>query len=181
MSAASGAAAWGFSPKQRSSHFGDDANANVSLESATKYGREESGLRLILRNVYGTTTMSANAFDAIIEKNMFICCAGPTAVLFHMDEHLNISQRYFRAKPHVSPVNGTQSFYNHPMPPSTPTKSRLGSPLKVQSLGLGSTVSSDYALDAPGQSGVANRSREVSCVSLSQEGNLVAVGEVNKN
>ena len=179
MSAASSAEGPGFSPKQ-SSPSGRTAHANATFESTAKYNREDNGLQLILKNVIGTTTRSTNAFDALPEQHSFVCCAGPTAVLFHLDEQLNISQRFFRAKPKVLPVNGTRSFYKTSTPPITPTRSRHGSPLKAQGLGIGSTASSISTPDVPSQSGVGNRSSEASCVCLNPEGNLLAVGEVKE-
>ena len=134
--------------------------------SSTKQAQELNSLRLSLNSVVGTTTHSVNAFDALPEQHTFVYCAGPAAVLARVDEHLNITQQLFRATPNAVPFNAIPSFYNSATPPSTPGKSRHGSPSKERGCGL------MYG-------GANNRSRETSCVSLSRGGNLMAVGEVN--
>lgn len=146
---------------------------------ATKQARGYDSLQLSLKSVFGTTTNSMNAFDALPEHHTFVCCAASAAVLSRVDEHLNITQDLFRARPNVFPINATPSFYNPATPPSTPGKSRRGSPLKDGGCGITDKGLLGYSPDSPSKSRPNNRSREVSCVSLSRGGNLMAVGEVN--
>lgn len=166
-------------PKDRF-HSPANAKANASTPSHAKHSRVESGLQLILKTVIGTTTSSADAFDADPENSVFVCCAGPAVILSHVDEHLNISQRLFRAKPNVQPINATQSFYKSSTPPSTPARSRHGSPLKTKGFGIGPTANSEHLLDSPGHGLASSRGREATCVSLSRRGNLLSIGEVMK-
>ena len=154
------------------------ATQNHGLDLA-KHAREYNNIQLSLRSVVGITTNSVNTFDALPEHHTFVCCAGSAAVLSRVDEHLNITQKLFKAKPNASPVNASTSFYNPATPPSTPGKSRHGSPLKDGGYGIVYSGLSDYPPDSPGQGKANYRSRETSCVSLSRGGNLMAVGEVN--
>lgn len=147
--------------------------------SHTRHARELNNLRLSLKTVVGTTTDSVNAFDALSEHHTYACCAGPAAVLARVDEHLNITQRLFRVRPNAAPINATPSFYHPATPPSTPGKSRHGSPLKDGGCGVIYNGLQDHPPNSPGQGRANNRSRETSCVSLSRRGNLMAVGEVN--
>lgn len=144
----------------------------------TKQARGYNSLQISFQSVAGNTTSSVNAFDAVSEYHTFACCAGSAAVLSRVDEHLNITQQIFRARPNVLPINATPSFYNAATPPNTPGKSRHGSPLKDTGCGVVHNGLQDFAIDSPSQGRVNNRSRETSCVSLSRGGTLMAVGEV---
>ena len=138
----------------------------------SKQAREYNDLQLSLKSVVGSTTNSVNAFDAL--PDTFVCCAGSAAVLSLADDHLRITQRLFRARPNVLPINTTPSFYNSATQPSTPGNSRHGSPLKGEMYnGL-----QDHPPGSPSQRRANNRSREISCVALSRRGNLMALGEV---
>lgn len=156
------------------------ATQNHGLDLA-KHAREYNNIQLSLRSVVGITTNSVNTFDVLPEHHTFVCCAGSAAVLSRVDEHLNITQKLFKAKPNASPVNASTSFYNPATPPSTPGKSRHGSPLKDGGYGIVYSGLSDYPPDSPGQGKANYRSRETSCVSLSRGGNLMAVGETGYN
>lgn len=144
----------------------------------SKQAREYNSLQLNFNSVAGTTTDSVNAFDTAPERHAFAYCAGSAVVLSHVGEHLNITQRFFRARPHALSINETPSFYNPATPPSTPGKNRHGSPLKDRGCGIMNNGLLDQPIDYSSQSRVNNRSRETSCVSLSREGILMAVGEV---
>ena len=147
--------------------------------SHTRPAQELNSLRLSLNSVVGTTTDSVNSFDALPEHHTYVCCAGSAAVLARVDEHLNIIQHLFRARPNAAPINATPSFYNPATPPSTPGRSRYGSPLKDGGCGIVYNGLQNHHPDSPSQGRANNRSRETSCVSLSRGGNLMAVGEVN--
>ena len=138
---------------------------------------EEGDIELILENVIGTTTVSANGFDVTGGGDCFACCAGPAVILSRLDNQYKITQRLFRANPHVSPVHASQSFYNPEPTPSTPITSRHGSPFKDGVLRQGLIASSEH-VPFPGSRKANNRSREATCVSLSQVGSFLAVGEV---
>lgn len=137
--------------------------------------RGEADLHLSLRSVIGTTTSSSEAFDSVPDRNIFAYCAGPAAVVSHVDRNFDITQRLYRAKPSATAINSTPSFYNTQTPPSTPSKSRLGAALRD---GFGLHSSADYGSDSPGSTKVASWNREVTCISLSRSGKYLAVGEV---
>ena len=154
------------------------ASQNTGL-NPTKQARELNNLQLSLKNVIGTTTNSVNAFDALPGHHSFVCCAGSAAVLSRVDERLNISQQFFRAKPNISPINATPSFYNPATPPITPGKNRRGSPFKDEGPRTIYNGSHNYPPNSPNQGRANNLNRETSCVSLSRGGDLMAIGEVN--
>lgn len=135
----------------------------------------DNGWHLILRSVIGTTSSSNNAFDSHPEDRVFAYCAGPAVILLKVDEAFNVSQRLFRARHSASPINGTSSFYNTSTPPTTPSRSRHGSPLKEASY-----AADDFAA-SPGSGRASNWNREATCLSLSKGARFLAVGEVRKD
>lgn len=143
-----------------------------TTQDAAQNRENDSGWQLTLKSVIGTTTSSNNAFDSLPEHSVFAYCAGPAVILLKVDEAFNISQRLFRARHSASPVNGTSSFYNPSTPPTTPSRSRHGSPLKEGSWG------SDEYLASPGSGRASSWNREATCLSLSRGGRFLAVGEV---
>ena len=141
--------------------------------------QEDERLQLCLKTVIGTTTSSPNAFDSDGARHNFVYCAGPAAIVSHVDEDIGITQRLFRARHNAPPVNATTSFYNPSTPPTTPSKgSRHGSPLKDGPSANGLGASSEYSPDSPGTGRIQNRVREATCVALSRQGGLLVVGEV---
>ena len=169
-------ASWKLTPNKGTP--GQSPRAKLTPISPVK--RSGEGINLNFKTVLGTTTRSANGFDADQEANAFVCCAGPAVVLYQVDENLNVFQRCYRARPNVPPINATQSFYNPSTPPNTPIKARHGSPLKNMGLPIGLTPSSEHALENSSYDGTNNRNREVTSVSMSHEGSLLAVGEVRR-
>ena len=155
------------------------ASQNTGLNHA-RPARELNNLQLSLKNVIGTTTNSVNAFDALPGHHSFVCCAGSAAVLSRVDEHLNISQQFFRAKLDASPINATPSFYNPATPPITPGKNRRESPFRDEGSRTIYNGSHNYPPNSPCQGRANNPNRETSCVSLSRGGDLMAIGEVNR-
>ena len=140
---------------------------------------DDDRLQLNLKTVIGTTTNAPNAFDSIADRHVFAHCAGPAAIICEVDEDVNVTQRLFRARPNASPVNSTASFYNPSTPPSTPTRSRRGSPFKDSGYMNGAgPLESTYIPDPPSNSKVRHSVREATCLSLSRQGNYLAVGEV---
>ena len=145
----------------------------------SKASSDDDRLQLTLKTVIGTTTNTPNAFDSIAARHVFAHCAGPAAIVCEVDEDLNVTQRLFRARPNASPVNSTASFYNPSTPPSTPTRNRRGSPFKDTGYTNGAgPLESAYVSESPSNSRVRNSVREATCLSLSRQGNLLAVGEV---
>lgn len=171
MSAKGHASNWRLTPKNR---FLSGKSMSPAL---AKPDREESGLQLTLKAVFGTTTASADGFDTDPRSNVFVCCAGPAAILSRVDTQLNITQQLYRARHDAAPVNAIPSFYNPSTPPNTPRKSHHPSPLKESTYGQGSARSLDVIPGSPGHG--STRNREVTCVALSPRANILAIGEVN--
>lgn len=141
--------------------------------------RDDDGWQLSLKSVIGTTTSSNNAFDCLPEHHVFAYCAGPAVILSHVDESFNVTQRLFRARPNTAPINASQSFYSPNTPPTTPIRSRHGSPLK-ESIPGGLGAASGYTTGSPGGVKAATLNREATCISLSRGNRFLAVGEVRE-
>ena len=141
--------------------------------SPTGKAREMKDIQLRLIKVIGTTTDCVNAFDTL--PSTFACSAGSAAVLSRVDETFNITQQLFRARPNALPINASLSYYNPATPPGASSKSRRRSPLKD---GIIYNSLLDCPSNSPSPVKANNKSREITCVSLSRRGNLMAVGEV---
>ena len=140
-----------------------------------KSGRDDdSSLRLSLKRVIGTTTLNASAIDSLPDGNIIATCSGAAAVISHFNEHLQVTQRIFRAGPNATASYTSSSFYN----PSTPPAFRdIASRQSIARDG-GSGIGSDPATDSPGRTKANIRNRSVNCLSLSRDGRWLAVGEV---
>src|SRR5271156_2698181 len=58
---------------------------------------------LSLRRIIGTTVCSPVGFDCLSSSRIFAYVAGASAVVIHLDENLEPSQRFFRARPTAVP------------------------------------------------------------------------------
>ena len=154
---------------------------NTPLRSPIKTSRTE--VHLALRQVIGTTTNSANAFDSLASGRCFAYTAGAAAVIASVDEEHNVSQRFYRARPTTNPLNPSSSIYGGP---STPTqnesRNRVAASLRDAGFGaspLASPAANDWA-DSPSNRAwtVKEKIKAATCVSLSPDGKLLAVGEV---
>ncbi len=158
-------------------------NRFTPMQTAGKSAPEDSGLSLLLKTVIGTTTSSANAFDFVHESHSFVVCAGSAVVLSQLDEKLNVTQRFFRARPDVWPVNAIPSFYNSSAAQGVPDpRNRLASSLRDGGHGQapGIFAMGSSSTESAGRGKANKRTRDVSCVSLSPGGKLLAVGEVRR-
>lgn len=148
--------------------------------SPTKVNKSEE-LGLQLRKVIGTTTESAHGFDYLSSKRRFSYLAGAAAVLASFDEDLNVTQRFFRAKPsYATGENDIQGQW--PGSPSPlATRHRAFGGAREGSVGaspLGQSVRD--ASDSPtvGKSSSAKeRVKALTSVALSPNGKWLAVGE----
>ena len=130
-------------------------------------------LSLSLRSVLGTTTCSTSGFDCLRTASCFATCAGSAVVLHYLDENYNITQKFFRAKP--SAVTDTATA------PSTPeTRNRQVASLRTSILpARGISSPSNDVTSLSGKGSVRPRNRAATCVALSPDGKLLAVGEVS--
>ena len=146
-------------------------------QAAVRSFQEDVGCHLQLKTVIGTTTSSPNSFDSLLAINAFAVCAGSAVIVARVDAQLNITQHLFRARPNARPVNESFSFYSSTSPISS-LRSRLASSLKESGYRVGHSYD-DSGGESPGTSQICKRTREATCISLSPEGNLLAVGEVS--
>ncbi|KAG5302614.1 WD domain-containing protein [Histoplasma capsulatum G186AR] len=138
---------------------------------------------LSLQTVIGTTTSNPNGFSFHEPTKSFALCAGSATILAEVDQDMNISQRFFRARPTAAPVNPVQSFYNTSTPPTTPD-------LRIRSLqpaGRSSGINGAPYAGSPNIEWGENsgsrtwtsreRIKAITCVSISPNGRFLAVGE----
>lgn len=140
--------------------------------------RDNTSLDLSLKTVIGTTTDSGNGFDSAPQLNTYAVCAGSAVIVARVDEDLNIIQRFYRAGPSAAAVNLSTSFYSPPTPNILGENSK-GTLFRHGNYGNGSPATTgDASTVSPGRSRASARTRSASCVSLSADGQLLAIGEV---
>lgn len=146
----------------------DDVRCTLSLEAALGY-----------------TTSNPNGFSSNAHSRQFALCSGAAAVLYEMGHHGAISHRIFRADPFsfvgpISHVKGNPVSSLATIDSSKRRRSALrmsgtnGSPRSpIHSVHDGSHIHA-----SPGKSKAISRNRIATCVALSPDGQLLAVGEV---
>lgn len=140
--------------------------------------RDNTSLDLSLKTVIGTTTDSGNGFDSVPQLNTYAVCAGSAVIVARVDEDLNIIQRFYRAGPSAAAVNPSTSFYSPPTPNILGENSK-GTLFRHGNYGNGSPAAiGDASTVSPGRSRASARTRCASCVSVSADGQLLAIGEV---
>lgn len=145
---------------------------------AGRASQEDVGFHLHLKSVIGTTTTSPNSFDSLPEIETFAFCAGSAVIVARVNAQLGITQQFYRARPNIRSVNETHSFYNPSTPPLKALKNRLAPSTKDSGHRAGYSFE-ESVTESPGTSHLSKRTREASCISLSPEGHLLAVGEVS--
>jgi len=154
---------------------------NTPLRSPVKSSRAEANLAL--RQVIGTTTSSANAFDSLPSGRCFAYTAGAAAVMASVDEEHNITQRFFRARPTTNPINPSASIYGGPSTP-TQNESRNRTAASLRDAGFGnSPLASPATVDWPDSPSnrawtLKDKIKAATCVSFSPDEKFLAVGEV---
>lgn len=155
---------------------------NTPLRSPIKTSRAE--VNLALRQVIGSTTGSANAFDSLPSGSCFAYTAGAAAVIATTDDEHKVSQRFYRARPTTNPLNPSSSIYGGP---STPTqnesRNRVAASLRDAGFGaspVASPAANDWA-DSPTNKAwtIKEKIKAATCVSFSPDGKFLAVGEVS--
>lgn len=154
---------------------------NSPLRSPIKSSRAEANLAL--RQVIGTTTSSANAFDSLPTGRCFAYTAGAAAVMASVDEDHNVTQRFFRARPTTNPINPSASIYGGPSTP-TQNESRNRTAASLRDAGFGnSPLASPAAIEWPDSPSsrawtMKEKIKAATCVSFSPDEKFLAVGEV---
>lgn len=150
----------------------------------------ESGLSL--KRIIGTTVSSPTGFDSLSSLRIFGYCAGAAVVITTLNEDLQYSQRFFRARPTAVPLipyNPTYATSSTTFPPSTPTNtandSRNRSVVSLRDSVAGHSPSTTGAShfewgDSPSSKTWTSRERikAATCLSISRDGRFLAVGEV---
>lgn len=152
----------------------------ASIKSS-RLSKDRSELSLALKTTIGTTTSTASAFDYNTATSSFAICAGSVAIVARVDEELNITQKFFRARPSASSHISPSSNHDKSIGASTPeSRNHLVGSLRRKTFGLGPIRSPqiDHSV-SPGKANIRQKTRVASCVSLSSDGRLLAVSEVS--
>ncbi|KAF1999107.1 WD repeat protein-like protein [Amniculicola lignicola CBS 123094] len=152
---------------------------NTPLRSPVKTSRAD--VSLSLKQVIGTTTNSANAFDGVPSGRSFAFTAGAAAVIATVDDEQRVSQRFYRARPTTNPLNPSSSIYGGPSTP-TQNESRNRTAASLREAGLGgspmASPGGDWSDSPMGKAWTAKeRIKAATCVSFSPDGKFLAVGE----
>lgn len=140
--------------------------------------REEQSLSL--KQVIGTTATSNNGFSSINGGGAFAFIAGSGAVVVTLSEGAQTKQRFYHARPAANPVVTTPSIYDSPTPTGQHgSRQRTAASLRESSYGAVPTNSPfhDYNESPGAKTGGNTRSKAATCVALSPDGKLVAIGE----
>lgn len=141
---------------------------------------ESTGWDLSLKTILGTTTCSPSGFDFRRDGSCFVTCAGAVAILNHVDDDLKITQQFFLAKSNVN-VSGSSSSFRDSCASPTPVtpKRRYVNTIRASILGSQSQGSPSAEIShSPTKSSGHQRTKAATCVALSPDGKLLAVGEV---
>lgn len=146
-------------------------------------GLYESGLSL--RRIIGTTVSSPTAFDSLSTSRIFAYTAGAAAVVVNVDDDSKYTQRFFRARPTALPQSpGTQSNGAPSTPTNTANDGRNRSIASLRDSALPFSPSTPHTSldwgDSPSSKTWTSRERikAATCLSISQDGRFLAVGEV---
>jgi len=155
----------------------------TSLRTPSKNSLDDAGL--YLQQVIGTTSTSSNGIDYLESARSFAFLAGAGAVLATVDDDLKITQRFYRVKPSLSGGKPTTPFYDLPTSSGAPQSPRRTSVFPKREGPAGFPLVGPPAadlLDSPNHRVVnpKERTKAASCVSLSRNGKLLALGEVSK-
>ena len=153
------------------------------IQGSSTFGKIDqplSGNSISLRKVLGSTTLSPAGFDCCSAGSCFALCAGSVAVVSSVSENLEISQKIFRTDARLKVSGSTKSFSESPQYNVAPElgNHNLGSSRSTRRGRKSSlSVSSDQET-SPSKASIRGKTRVVSCVALSEDGRLLAVGEV---
>ncbi|KAK3056322.1 hypothetical protein LTR09_002829 [Extremus antarcticus] len=145
--------------------------------SPTKSKSDEPGLRL--KKVIGTTTGSANGFDHQPTSKQFAYTAGATAVVCTVEQDLNVTQRFFRARP-TSGGGARELNGQWPISPTpADARSRVLGGIRDGANGSPLGPSARDWSDSPGGKSTTakDRVKAATSVALSPNGKWVAMGE----
>lgn len=145
-------------------------------------GLYESGLSL--KRIIGTTVSSPTAFDCLSSSRIFAYTAGAAAVVVSVEDSLNHSQRFFRARPTAIPSSTSISLSGAPSTPTnTANDGRNRSVASLRDSVVPYSPSTPHTSldwgDSPSSKTWTSRERikAATCISISRDGRFLAVGE----
>lgn len=140
--------------------------------TSNHYGKGNQELGLTLKRVIGTTCQSATCFDSLASARAFAYTAGAAAVVATVDDHGEISQRFYRANPVQSTALSRTIFVNG-LGRDNPD-ARHKSPLQNSP-----RVTAEWNDSPTGKQGgsVKERVKAATTLSFSCNGRYLAVGE----
>ena len=145
-----------------------------------KIDRPLSGSSISLTKVLGSTTFSPAGFDCCYGGSCFALCAGSAAVVSCIGENLEISQNIFRTDARIQ-LSSSTKFFSDPPKHNIAPEIRNHNPGSSQYTRNGQKSSLSASSDhdtSPSKATIGGKTRVVSCVALSEDGRLLAVGEV---
>jgi hypothetical protein len=156
------------------------ASTPLSSQSPTRNSATQNEISLELRRVIGTTTCSPGGFASSTSLSCFATCAGSVVVLNYIDESLEIAQKFFRARPNVLSGQSVNLNIDTPGPPVTPDARSKQSGFWKGNFNSPKWSGSPAAEQAASASKLVarQRARAATCLSLSNDGRFIAVGEV---
>lgn len=133
---------------------------------------------LFLKRVIGCST---GAFDSHPASRSFAYTAGAAAVVVQLDDNLQVTQRFFRARPNVTTWSAASSQINS-LQSIAFLESRNRLSLTLKDLGVsqsGNILPSSLEESSSSKTWTAReRVKAATCVSFSPDGKWLAVGEV---
>ncbi len=148
--------------------------------------KSRSTYELSLRRIIGTTVCSPVGFDCLSSSKIFAYVAGASAVVIHLDDNLEPSQHFFRARPTAVPSVTVNDPSGAPSTPkNTANDSRNRSVVSLRETVTGHSPATPYQAqldwsDSPSSKTWTSRERikAATCLSISKDGRFLAVGEV---
>ncbi|MCJ1288265.1 hypothetical protein MMC26_007620 [Xylographa opegraphella] len=165
------------------SHTPKAIQLQETTQTPSKRQSQQGELTLALKSIIGTTTYSSRGFDCNFANSSFATCAGSAAVVTHVDSELKVVQKFFRSREGSSVPHSASSNHDSKAAASTPEpRTHLVGSLRRKTFGIGATRSPQVDQGvSPGRANIRQKTRATSCVSLSPDGRLLAVGETGYN
>ncbi|MCJ1388416.1 hypothetical protein MMC18_001263 [Xylographa bjoerkii] len=152
-------------------------------QTPSKKQPQQGGLILTLKSIIGTTTYSSRGFDCNTATSSFATCAGSAAIVTSVDNEFKVTQKFFRARHGPLAPHSASSNHDIQGASSTPEpRNHLVGSLRRKTFGIGSARSPQVDQGvSPGRASIRQKTRAASCVSLSSDGQFLAVGETGYN
>lgn len=161
-------------------------NARAPRSPKKSKNAYESGLSL--KRIIGTTVTSPTGFDSLPSSRIFAYTAGAAAVVVTLDDELQYSQKFYRARPTTLPLISSNFSATTPSTPihvqsTYESKNRAIASLRESGIGYSPSTPSNTSqtdrADSPSSKTWSSRERikAATSLSLSRDGRFIAVGE----